>query len=350
MPTRPTPTVTVESVPEATLARAGLDPQLTLSLGIVNNTGRELTVVTRSGLKFTLPSYRSMTDRAVYFREGFAVAADANVALNPTDSPFTETVTTAQRLYNSIKQRMHAGSSTYGRHRDAVTFNSLSLEAIIEAGGTVYVSELDVVVSIHANRAIIHHPFSEDGIKEKVKALELGDASLRLAMYIVDNRHYHGDRYVFFAGTVYRVPARYRPDMRDGFWAVHPVPSSVGGVDVEYRAVHLTLEEAEKTYNLFRTPEEAETFGFSKEAMERENLITKRDTEKRKVEREETKAERDDRLRSEEAETSRRKLALEDRQALRKDLVDIVKFVSTIVVTVTGFCITFIKLKKGGEK
>lgn len=347
MTTRHSPSVELEPVAETILGNLGIDPQMTLTLGIINNTGRELTVVSRSGLKFSLPSHRQVSDRSVFFKEGFQLAAATQVSLNPTHTPYKEEPSTAQRLYDGMRERLsRAGSIAGGRPRDAVTHTRLTLDALIEAGGTVYVPALDVVLSIHTNRAVILHPYSADGVQEQMRSLDVDDASFRYAMYIVDNRRTHGDRYVNLNGKVFRVPCVYRPDMADGFYAVHPTPTLVGGVATEYQVVHLPLKDAEKQYELHRTPEEAETYGFSKEALERENLTRKREQAQRAEEREETKQERQERLaRQKELEDAAAR-DFENRQANRRDLVDLVKFISTIAVTVTGFCITVLKLKK----
>lgn len=346
MTTRHSPTVELEAVAETSLENLRIDPQLTLSLGIVNNTGRDLTVVTRSGLKFVLPSHRCVTDRSVFFREGFAVTSSAQVGLNPTHTPYSEEPTTAQRLYDGMRERLSRTSTIHGRPRDASAHSRISLDTLIEGGGTVYVPALDVVLSVHANRAVILHPYSDEGVREQMRVIDLDDASFRYAMYIVDNRRTHGDRYVNLNGKVFRVPCVYRPEVADGFYAVHPIPTMVGGVATEYQVVQLPLKEAEKQYALHRTPEEAETFGFSKEAMERENLTRKREQTQRAEEREETKQERAERLaRQKEAEDAATR-DYENRQAMRRDVVDMVKFISAITVAVTGFCITILKLKK----
>lgn len=348
MTIRQTPTVELESVSDTVLSKLGVDTQMTLSLGIVNNTGRDLTVINRAGLKFTLRSYRVMaSDRAVFFKEGFAITPDAEVCLNPTDAPFSEVPNTAQRLYDGMRNRASA-AVTQGQRRDSTAVNKITLDTIIQSGGTVYVPSLDVVISVHSNRAVIHHPYSDEGVKEQIRVLEMDDASLRIGMYFVDNRGRHGPRYINVNGRVFVVPAVQRPGMTDGFYAVHPTPTTVGlDRSTEYQVFHLTVEEAEKEYNLYRTPEEAATYGFSKEAMERENLNRKREAEDRKVDREETEYERKERQRQEAEDDAARKEARENREAIRRDIVDILKFTSAIVITVTGFCATVLKLKKG---
>ncbi len=345
MSVRQTPTVELESVSDAVLGRLGLDPQVTLTLGIINNTGRDLTVISRSGLKYTLPSYRTATDRAVFFREGFHLSHDADVSLNPTNAPFSDQPTTAQRLYDGMREKLHREQSGMGRPRQSTTIHRINLDALVTAGGTVYVPALDVVLSIHSNRAVIHHPFSEEGVKEQLRLIDMDTASFRYAMYVVDNRNTHADRYINLNGKVFRVPQRHRPDLRDGFYAVHPTPTMIGGVETEYVVIHLPLDEAEKEYQLYRTPEEAETFGFSKEAMERENQTRKREQAQKQDQREEIKYERTEQERAFEERQTRLKREDEHRAGVRRDIVDILKFVSAIVITVTGFCSVVLKLK-----
>lgn len=268
-----------------------------------------------------------------------------DVDLNPTDEPFSETKSTAERLMDSMRKEL-VNHPMHGRQHHSRVLHRLSLDQLMEAGGTVYVHALDVVVSIHTNRLSIHHPFSMEGTKHAMKALDFSDVSLRIAMYIVDNRRSLSDRYVNWQGRIMRVPTRQLPGTADGFYVVHPKPSKIGGVNTEYVSACMTLEEAEKEYGLYRTPEEAETYGFSKEAMERENLSMKRDMGQRQFEREETEAQRKDRLKAEQDEFNRRKQELEDKMSWRRDALDFAKFFLGTVTLVAGTAATIVKLAK----
>jgi hypothetical protein len=330
------PTVELEAVPEAMLSKLGLESQIGLSTSIINNTGRDLTVLTRTGVRFTIRSCRSPTVRAVYFGTSVELVMDSDIELTLTDEPFNETATTAQRLVDSMRKEL-ALQPTFGRRKKSHVFHQLTLDQLIETGGSAYVRELDLVVSFHINSARLRHPFSLDGIKEAFREIDIDDASLRIAMYLVDNKGgSKADRYLNWQGRVFRVPHRHMPGKLDGVYVVHPKPSTVGGISTEYVTLHLSLQDAEKQYGLYKTPEEAETLGFSKEALENENLQMKREQQQRQWHRDETEAERKERLKIEAEAQAASELKRKEREAWRKEFMDFVKLGTAIA----GACVT----------
>jgi hypothetical protein len=330
------PTVELEAVPEAMLSKLGLDPQIGLATSIINNTGRDLTVLTRAGVRFTIRSCRSPTGRCVYFSSSIELVMDGDIELTLTDEPFEDNLSTAQRLVDAMRKELTL-KPTYGRRKKSHVFHQLTLDQLIESGGSAYVRELDIVISVHVNSARLRHPFSMDGIKEAFREIDIDDASLRIAMYLVDNRGgSKADRYLNWQGRVFRVPHRHMPGKPDGVYVVHPRPSTVGGVSTEYVTIHLSLQDAEKQYGLYKTPEEAETFGFSKEALEKENLQLKREQQQRQWQREETEAERKERLKIEAEAAASMELKRREREAWRKEFMEFVKLGTAIA----GACVT----------
>lgn len=345
---RTIPTVELEAINDQILSQLKIDRQLTLITDVINNSGRDLVIITRTGLRFTIPSQRSTTDRSIFFREGFEMDGRVDVALNPSDVPFDPERSSAERLLASINKEMSM-QAPYRSKKATRIAHCLPASRLVESGGTAYIAALDVVVSFHVRSNAIYHPFSLDGTLAAMRAMEFDDVSLRIGLYIVDNRNSRTDRYINWQGRVLRVPCRALPSMADGFYVVHPRPSLVGGVDTEYVAHHMSLEEAEKQYGLYRTPEEAETYGFSKEALERENLKLKREATQRSFERDETTEQRKERLRFEQEDASFRKIKQEEKAAFRKDILDACKWILGILTVCGAISSTIVKLKTGSK-
>jgi hypothetical protein len=344
------PTVELEPVNEQYYDQFKSGWQLQTKTEITNNTGRDVVVITRSGLRFTFSSKRAMPDRAILFREEFDLDARGDVILNPTDMPFNAEGSTAERMVNHVRSTMPLGNGPLVKRKSARAWHRLSIDALMDAGGSAYIQELDIVVTLQTNSNAIYHPFSMDGVMTAMKALEFDSVSLRIAIYIVDNCGSRTDRYINWQGRVMRVPCKARVGYKDGVYVVHPRPSHVGGVDTEYVSYHMTLEQAEEQYGLYKSPEEAQTHGFSKEALERENLKLKREAALRSYEREETAEQRKERLRFESEDASFRKIKQEERAAFRRDILDAGKWMLGIVSVCASISTAVIKLKGSSSK
>lgn len=303
------PTAVIETKLELSLTAAQSSPQWTMAFGMTNQTGQDIAVITRNGLRFLIPRSRTkgydVFDKALYFSEGFEVCRDGDVELSKVDKvPEKGAEPSGVHLLKAYDSGSH--KTDWRAMRGARQFHRLSLDVLQESGGTVYIHELDVVVTQYVNVTSIYHPFSKEGLLDTM--CQQGDDSVGIILqcYIVDNRRYLSDRFINILGRVTRIQKLYKPGHPEGFYVRHQKSTTVGDGAVEYDTVHLPLEVAEKEYQLFKTPEDAQTFGFSKEALENENLRLKRQTmfeqhdeNQREFERNETAAERKERLQKE---------------------------------------------------
>jgi hypothetical protein len=303
------PTAVIEPRLEVSLSIAQSSPQWTMAFGMTNQTGQDIAVITRNGLRFIIPRSRAkgydVFDKALYFSEGFEVCREGDVELSKVDKVPEKGAEPSG--INLMKAYDHGQRKTDWRAmRGARQYHRLTLDALQEAGGTVYIHELDIVVTQYINVTSIYHPFSRDGLLDTMCRQNEDSVGAMFQCFIVDNHRYLSDRYINLLGRVHRVQKLYKPGHPEGFYARHPKSTSVGDGAIEYDIIHLPVEVAEKEYQLFKTPEDAQTLGFSKEALENENLRLKRQTmltqheaTEREFERSETTAERKDRLQKE---------------------------------------------------
>jgi hypothetical protein len=347
------PTAVMESKPDMNLSDAQRSPQWTMSFGIFNQSGQSIAVLTRNGLRFLIPKARvkgpAVFDKAIYFTEGFEICKDGDAELALVENPPKDGAEPSG--LKLIKAFDNAGVANWKPVHGARIHHRLTLEALQEAGNTVYIQELDIVVTTHFNVTSIRHPFSRDGLMEGMRRHNEKDASTVFEFFIVDNRQAIADRYMNFQGRVVRIHKRYMPGHEEGFYAKHPKPSTVGGVSVEYEFHRLSLEEAEKEYQLFKTPEEAQTFGFSKEALENESLRLKREAmlnqhqeSQREFERNESAAERKERIQREKDRIEQREHELKMHQIEIESRDKTIKHVVGIVTAVIGLSATILTL------
>lgn len=303
------PTAVIETKLEMSLTAAQSSPQWTMSFGMTNQTGQDIAVITRNGLRFIIPRSRNrgydVFDKALYFSEGFEVCREGDVELSKIERvPEKGTTLSGVNLIKAYDNGTQ--KSDWRAMRGARQFHRLTLDVLNESGGTLYIHELDIVVTHYVNVTSIYHPFSKDGLLDSMSRASAESAGVMFQCFIVDNRQFLADRYINILGRVMRVPKLRRPQSPEGFYVRHPKSTSVGDGNTEYDIVQIPLEVAEKEYQLFKTPEEAQTFGFSKEALENENLRLKRQTmlnqheaNELEFERNESAAERKDRLQKE---------------------------------------------------
>lgn len=333
--------LSIPEIPEYP-TRATENYQLELGLGIVNRTGHALTVVTRTGLRFTVvPESRWSTERSVVFEQRFGCDRYTGVSIVPRDDDgYHASRSLAQRLYDVVREKVDArtGSNIRQNHRESFVKGRISYDTLMNCGGTVYVPELDILITseTHQNHP---HPFCEEYILEAMKP-SVSDArnGLSITLFIVSNAKHLSPRYINFNGIVLRIPITRNPSMKDGVYGSHPRRSESSGEVNHYIQTFMDLEEGEKYYRMYRTVEDAETFGFSKEALERENQTRKRESEERRYQREETAYERKESARETDDERARR-------EGIRQDALDILKIISAVVMAVVGFCTAIIKFR-----
>lgn len=344
------PTAVIETKLEMSLTATQSSPQWTMAFGMTNQTGQDIAVITRNGLRFIIPRSRvrgyDVFDKALYFSEGFEICRDGDVELSKVDKPPEKgsepSGVNLMMAYDGGRRK-----SDWRAMRGARQFHRLSLDSLLEAGGTVYIQELDIVVTQYVSVTSINHPFSREGLLDNMSQQGEESAGAMFQCFIIDNRRYLSDRYINILGRVNRVQKLYKPGHKEGFYARHPKSTSVGDGAIEYELVHLPLEVAEKEYQLFKTPEEAQTLGFSKEALENENLKLKRQTmfnqheaSEREFERNETVAERKDRLLREKdnREMREHEIAIQKvkSDALNASFKNALIFVGSIITLVTA--------------
>lgn len=236
----------------------------------INNTSLEIDFKERSGVVVaTKPSPYQQTR---------VQSIEIEIEWRMTNKLFKET---ADRLALGhpgdplLKVVVHAFDDRVRRNGEetqtfSMTLNvSLPLDSLREAGGNLYLEELDVTLAIPVmpGARAINHPFEP---RERVKRAFAGvvpfvtPETFLISLKAVnnDNVSKNHDRFMLFGGHVYKVPVERDPHNRDG---VHVVrrrnaetdPPEAGDVIKE----HLTFEEADKRFRLYDSVEMARKMG-----------------------------------------------------------------------------------------
>jgi hypothetical protein len=288
-----TPIGKLEPIAEAVFNHQNLQTSLTLQILVYNGLNTHVTLADRSGVNYIMPPGWRFGDRAIYICRVVDMPRYTEAFLGRNDAPASEPRTVAEMIVESMRRQ--AENQPFGGNRRQRHFFKIHEGQFHSQGGSLYIPELDIVLAVGNQINQLAHPFTISGMLDEFKHLHHLQDGLNVNIILVDNSRSRGDRYVNLLGAVHRVPRVEMAGKPDGVYIAHPIPPQSGGIKTESMSRFLTFEEAEKELGLYKTIEEAQTHGYSKEALERENLQLKREAAQRAFEREQVLHDREDR-------------------------------------------------------
>lgn len=277
-----------------------------VSYRYLNGLGHPIHVIQRSGIITTIPSNPNSAKQEIVIRvelrTGWQVKIDSRMLLHSSMS-------SNKALATAISRVIDEGLYTEERGEHIWRFDYyVTADELNSGGGSLYLDNLDVVVSTLRVDLAPYHPFSEQGIRDK-QLEENGDANdvdtFSYSLKIVDNSGTYGRRFININGAVYRVPSSHDPKLPDGVYLVSTGPSEVDGGYTRPKSERYTFPEADEKLHLYRTIEEARTLGDQlaqrKKEIEETGLWIKQ--EEQRIKREEQDLKR--RVADEEADRKR---------------------------------------------
>mgnify|MGYP001024817864 CR=1 FL=1 len=341
----------------------------------INGLNVPVTVVLRSGAKFVIPPShnRNLVEFVICFKVTFSsdVIVDTTSLSNDT-SPESQLL--ADILESGTVSRR--GMQSVGEIQYGVT-----KEDLYRKGNALYISNLDLVVTLLQGSNTPLHPFSESGVRNRLieqteEINEVGGFGYRID--IVDNEQQFGPRFVNINNEVFKVHPQVDITRRNGVYRISSGPVEGDAPFTAPISRFYTFEEAEEKLGLYKSHNEAKTLGdvlasrkkeldeyaldireeehrLKQEKMNREEDFEqfKRKLEKERLQEEEERKlreqrwkreeqimlERQTRLKDEIAELEHtrtvtslgRKDYYEERSYERKDSSEIVKFIPLVV-------------------
>lgn len=274
-----------------------------------------VTVVDRNGLLVEIPASNAVKTRDFIIR--VCVTIGQEVKLN-IDALSNSTSSANQVLAEVIEQGTQ--QTRRGERRATLDYH-VSLQDIEDHGGSLYLSNLDIVASIMHGNLVPFHPHSEIGIRNRLVEEEESVNSVDsfgYALRIVDSFDHFGDRYVNINSQVYKVPVVRNSSMPDGVYLTSSGP--VAG-NYEYpkpisRRYH--FDEADEKLRLYRTAEDARALGDQIAEKERALKVQAVELKEREQRLKEEKAQRDHDFELQKQEIEREK-AEDDARRKRED-------------------------------
>lgn len=163
----------------------------------------------------------------------------------------------------------------------------LTLEQLQSYGGSVYFSELDIVVSLLPVEEMPAHPYSEEGRTHQTVAgspVDHGGVGFGYAVEIIDNYERFGTRYLNIGGAVYPVRPKKDVERRDGVYIISNYAANGTLTKEGVKVSFCSFDKAEEELGLYKSFDEALHLGNIAQAHKREMLTMEHDLAKGKVE------------------------------------------------------------------
>lgn len=255
---------------------------LTLTYRIRNSSHRTMYVTTRDGITYTLPPQPGVSGNAGFqvhyeIQTTGAVKTDSRATLNVSDDELSV-------MHRICKDTMKPNTQLRTGEIQEVMYEIL-IHNLERMGGSVYVRNLDLCVSINPIEYVEPHPYSPEGIlnrHEQDVADFTPERGFGYTIKIVDNHKQIDPRYINISGIVYRIPISTDETMQNGVYITYK-----GRADNLFNQTNVTTDHypletiADKCPFLYRTIEDASHYGDvvarMSEELEREKLKSARD-------------------------------------------------------------------------
>ena len=252
------------------VGRYGPAPQAAVGLEFHNGTADDIIVVTRTGVQIEIPPLRGARFSCLAivsrYQMGYGVNVDNRGLLNDqghTTSLEAEKIDSA--VFRDDRRRVNT--------MHAEVEYRISRREFHENGGALYLSNLDLVVSIVNRNYAPKHPYSKIGLREAMienDPLLSRAEGLSYQIKIVDRHGQCGDRFINVNGKVFHIRPTINSNAPDGVYVCSPVPSAGSHDMLLPHSEFYPFEVAEKELNLFKTYQDALTLGNPEHLYKRE--------------------------------------------------------------------------------
>lgn len=249
----------------------------------INGLPTPVRVCTRNGLVFTLSAEPRATARSFMSRDQVTWTRDTDLDPNLLAQTFG---LTAEAWKKAIAKQ---DNSAFHLCAAVPVVTEVSWNDFNENGKTLYIEELDVVLSIDP-KAVLVHPYSELGsanrVADSVAEADIPDTA-SLVLRIVDHSSKLSPKFANICGDIYRVPA-VAADVPEGLYVIRNSMATGGFKSQSATVTHVPFDKIDDTFPLFDSMEEAKVLGDQAKlldharAMEVEEL--KRENTKLKLE------------------------------------------------------------------
>ena len=238
----------------------------------INGFNDSVVVIERDGIVRISPPQRDRNNINFIVRHTYKVPKSIGFDVD-------KTLLTDSNLSLEYKAIIKAGEKVLNKDDYFSDTHSFSIDYIIprevieRRGGSIYLIERDVVISLRLGNNKPNHPFSIGYQKERLLKESkdiVNEDVFGFSIKIVDNNGTYGNRYVNLNGKAYLIPARRDNILNDGVYYTC-TGQAYGNYDLCPPETHkYAFSEADKALNLYRSVEDALTYGDPIKAKEKE--------------------------------------------------------------------------------
>lgn len=181
---------------------------------------------------------------------------DTRGLLNDLDLP--EKHVERPKIYEALEALNHR--ARWHTHRQFHYTLKITKEAIDDAGGVVYINDVDLVIGYQAHADTLAHPYSRTGQRERVSQWVPQQDGFSQTVLLVDNSGVTGPLWFNNGFGTYELRPVVTNELRDGVYVANR-DGATGNPTSEY----YTFEEAKDVLGLYLSRSEAEAFGSPKE-------------------------------------------------------------------------------------
>lgn len=271
----------------AAIADTGDNAPLSVTYRYFNFTGMNVHLIKRDGTEWDIPSRASRSEnfviQAIYsYAHDVVIDPKLDYHKNAIKSPIASFVL-PQIEENAL---MNNGN----RHKRITYQMVVSKETLLtELGGSAYLTDLDVVVSVLHDKALIpKHPYGEISTRGRLIEAETNINNVErfgMAIYIISNNNKLQKHFININGLVHTVPVGKNNSLHDGVYICRSSRSATDGSYPIPDTVHYEdIEEARKELCLFESYESAVSNGDYFGTRENELKLKIADAKERELE------------------------------------------------------------------
>lgn len=235
-------------------------------LSIRNHTDRTLSIRGRDGTIIRLaPNHANKNiETGIYYTTGFA--GSEFVQIDDSRHDKVRNITSGkilQLLEGHGKRRLEVESARNWYH--------LTLDDLTSRGGSVYLEEIDKIISVLDDARVPDHPFTYTSVDDHIRVAmqDFAEGTTGLILYTVDNNESFGKRYVNLNGNILVVNPRKDPSRSDGIYVRLNGSTGKARQDMEFYDF-ASLDAGKCPIKFYPNIAEAEQFGNESERFKRE--------------------------------------------------------------------------------
>lgn len=233
-----------------------------------NGLSEPVTIVGREGVPVTINPMRIEYSNTFLVRFAFTYSRSVKIDIERLSNAKCET---SRALRDAIRHGS-VKEGAFGKMVASITY-SVSKDQLKAGGGSLYLTNLDIVVSTMQGHYVPRHPHNLDGIRNYLVGREetintVG--SFGYAIQIVDNEGIYGKRYININKEIYEISPIVDRGRLSGVYHAKTAPIGDNGVVPPPIAQLYSFDEAEQYLGFFKTIEEARILGDISEEQRRE--------------------------------------------------------------------------------